>query len=46
MKKNLIFLIGGIVTGIVLCLTTAMLVPLDTSYDDLMDNTDFFLTRG
>ena len=29
MKKNFVFLLGGIVTGIALCLTTAMLIPLD-----------------
>ncbi len=33
MKKNLIFLIGGIVTGFALCLTTAMLIPLDEELD-------------
>ena len=29
MKKNFVFLLGGIVTGFALCLTTAMLIPLD-----------------
>ena len=33
MKKNIIFLIGGIVTGFALCLTTAMLIPLDNELD-------------
>lgn len=29
MKKNIFFLVGGIITGVTLCLTTAMLIPLD-----------------
>lgn len=33
MKKNIIFFIGGIVTGFTLCLTTAMLIPLDNELD-------------
>jgi len=37
MKKNIIFLVGGVVTGIVLCLTTAMLLPLDDDEIDLRD---------
>lgn len=45
MKTNLVFLIGGIVTGIALCLTTAMLIPLDTGCDDLMDHEDFMTPR-
>lgn len=33
MKKNIFFLIGGIITGVTLCLTTAMLIPLDDEVD-------------
>ena len=29
MNKNFVFLLGGIVTGFALCLTTAMIIPLD-----------------
>lgn len=32
MKKNLFFLISGAVAGIALCLTTAMLIPLDSEW--------------
>ena len=28
MKKSIIFLLGGVVAGVVLCLTTASLIPL------------------
>lgn len=30
MKKNLLYLIGGIISGIALCLAAASLVPLDS----------------
>ena len=33
MKKNILFLVGGIVTGFALCLTTAMLIPLGNELD-------------
>ena len=29
MNKKFVFLLGGIVTGFALCLTTAMIIPLD-----------------
>ncbi len=29
MKKNIIILIGGIVTGVILCLTAASVIPLE-----------------
>lgn len=29
MNKIFVFLLGGIVTGFALCLTTAMIIPLD-----------------
>lgn len=29
MNKNFAFFLGGIVTGFALCLTTAMIIPLD-----------------
>lgn len=35
MKKNLFYLIGGIISGIALCLAAASFVPLDS--DDPFD---------
>ncbi len=40
MKKNIIYLIGGIVTGFALCLTTAMLIPLGNELDALEGRID------
>lgn len=37
MKKNILFLISGVLTGIALCLTAAMLVPLDDGDIDPWD---------
>lgn len=42
MNKNFVFLLGGIVTGFALCLTTAMLIPLD---DDRNSHRSDFATR-
>lgn len=42
MNKNFVFLLGGIVTGFALCLTTAMLIPLD---DDRSSHRSDFATR-
>jgi hypothetical protein len=38
MKKNIAFLVGGIVAGIALCLTAAKLIPVgsDFDFDDLI----------
>ena len=32
MKKNIVYLIGGIVAGIALCLTAASIIPLTPDY--------------
>lgn len=40
MKKNILFLIGGVVTGFALCLTTAMLIPLDDGLDTFKNRID------
>ena len=32
MKKSIIFLLGGVVAGVVFCLTTASLIPLDPDH--------------
>lgn len=39
MKRNIIFLAGGIIAGIALCLTAASMVPVDPviSLADLQD---------
>lgn len=34
MKKNMLCLIGGIVTGVFLCLATASMIPIDPHRDE------------
>ena len=33
MKKNIFFLVGGVIAGVALCLTTAMLIPMNDESD-------------
>lgn len=33
MKKNMLYLIGGIIAGVALCLATASMIPLDPHND-------------
>ena len=34
MKKNILFLVGGVIAGIALCLTAAKFLPIDSIYED------------
>ena len=34
MKKNIVYLIGGIVAGIALCLTAASIIPLESGLSE------------
>lgn len=36
MKKNMLYLIGGIVAGVAACLAAARFLPFNSSYDDEM----------
>ena len=34
MKKNILFLVGGVIAGIALCLTAAKYLPIDSFYEE------------